>query len=185
MYREALQNADDAGASSVEIMLGKREKSVDLSRLMAEVEIRNDGAAFTPSDWKRLTTIAEGNPDEGKIGNFGVGFYSNFALSDNPAVKSGNSFMQFFFEGDQLFVKVLHDLAPTLDTENSARSSSTSIESNIATSSSGNSWTSIILKLREPTPIPELKSFGRFIATSLGFTKNLRNISGECICNMR
>lgn len=181
LYREALQNADDAGASCVEIWLGGTgEGTVDLERPMMDVEIRNDGAAFTSLDWKRLTTIAEGNPDESKIGNFGVGFYSNFALSDNPAVQSGDSFMQFFFEGDQLFIKVLHDLAPETDT--SAGSSSTSTPSSSTESKSlssrGNPWTSIILKLREPTPVPDQEPFSRFLATSLGFTSNLRIISG-------
>ena len=174
LYREALQNADDSNASSVEIVLGKAgEATVDLSRLITDVEIRNNGAVFSTTDWKRLTTIAEGNPDEAKIGNFGVGFYSNFAISDLPAVRSGSSFMQFYFVGDQLFIKVLHDLVPDSTTEESSSASPTS---------SANPWTSIILKLREPTPIPELESFGRFLATSLGFTKNLRNISGELSC---
>ena len=161
LYREALQNADDAGAENVEIVLGNQE----MERFITNIEIRNDGSPFSPLDFKRLTTIAEGNPDEGKIGNFGVGFYSNFALSDTPAVQSGSSLMQFFFVGDALFIKVLDDLEVPVETDKSL-------------SSRGNPWTSIILKLREPSPVPEMDSFGRFLATSLGFTKNLRNIKG-------
>jgi hypothetical protein len=37
--------------------------------------VKNDGQAFREEDWQRLKRIAEGNPDETKIGAFGVGFY--------------------------------------------------------------------------------------------------------------
>jgi hypothetical protein len=30
----------------------------------------NDGMAFRPQDWQRLKKIAEGNPDEEKIGAY-------------------------------------------------------------------------------------------------------------------
>lgn len=41
----------------------------------AEIEryvFKNDGLAFRPEDWARLKKIAEGNPDESKVGAFGV-----------------------------------------------------------------------------------------------------------------
>ena len=58
----------------------------------------NDGMPFRPQDWQRLKKIAEGNPDEEKIGayvlgrtqtcdvhreltsRFGVGFYSLWSV---------------------------------------------------------------------------------------------------------
>jgi hypothetical protein len=43
--------------------------------------ITNDGIPFRPEDWNRLKKIAEGNPDESKIGAFGVGFYSLWSLA--------------------------------------------------------------------------------------------------------
>ena len=43
--------------------------------------ITNDGIPFRPEDWARLKKIAEGNPDESKIGAFGVGFYSLWSLA--------------------------------------------------------------------------------------------------------
>jgi hypothetical protein len=45
--------------------------------------VTNNGTPFGVNDWARLKRIAEGNPDETKIGAFGVGFYSVFAVS-NP-----------------------------------------------------------------------------------------------------
>lgn len=37
--------------------------------------VRNDGLVFREEDWNRLKKIAEGNPDENKIGAFGESYY--------------------------------------------------------------------------------------------------------------
>jgi hypothetical protein len=37
---------------------------------------KNNGIVFRDEDWTRLKKIAEGNPDEEKIGAFGVGVYN-------------------------------------------------------------------------------------------------------------
>ena len=37
-------------------------------------------------------------------------------------------------------------------------------------------WTCFFLNLREPIDIPTVKEFGRFLATSLGFTANLKKV---------
>jgi hypothetical protein len=42
--------------------------------------VTNDGIPFRQQDWQRLKKIAEGNPDEEKIGAFGVGFYSLWSV---------------------------------------------------------------------------------------------------------
>lgn len=42
---------------------------------VARLLVKNNGQAFREEDWQRLKRIAEGNPDETKIGAFGVGFY--------------------------------------------------------------------------------------------------------------
>jgi hypothetical protein len=44
--------------------------------IVQQVTYRNNGFPFRPQDWDRLQSIAEGNPDEDKIGAFGVGAYS-------------------------------------------------------------------------------------------------------------
>lgn len=38
---------------------------------ISSMMVRNDGVVFREEDWNRLKKIAEGNPDENKIGAFG------------------------------------------------------------------------------------------------------------------
>jgi HSP90 family molecular chaperone len=108
--RELLQNADDANATSVKIQyLTLSSSQIPLERLGStlcrRLQVSNNGAPFRDEDWMRLKRIAEGNPDEEKIGAFGVGFYSVFSVCDDPFVSSGNQCMAFFWEKDQLFVR--------------------------------------------------------------------------------
>ncbi|KAI8854648.1 hypothetical protein BC829DRAFT_379352, partial [Chytridium lagenaria] len=98
------------------------------------VTYKNNGRPFSGDDWNRLRKIAEGNPDEQKIGFFGVGFYSLFSICEEP----------FFWEkGDQLFTKK----------EKSKKK---------------------ILHLGRQAP--NVVDFGRFLASSLTFTKSLRKV---------
>ncbi|KAJ3134361.1 hypothetical protein HK100_003665 [Physocladia obscura] len=71
--------------------------------IVSQVVYKNNGRPFLPDDWARLRKIAEGNPDETKIGFFGV-------------------------------------------------------------------------DLREQIEIPNIAEFGRFLANSLAFTKNLKKV---------
>lgn len=100
LLRELLQNSDDANATSVKITYEAASKSgnslgsisEDLNKRMTKrVTIRNNGQVFRPEDWSRLSRIAEGNPDEAKIGAFGVGFYSVFSVCEDPFVTSGDT----------------------------------------------------------------------------------------------
>ncbi len=90
--RELLQNAADASASKVIIKFetspsptvpvpssldsSARLKHVLLHHTLKSTIVENNGEVFKITDWSRLKKIAEGNPDETKIGAFGVGFYS-------------------------------------------------------------------------------------------------------------
>lgn len=113
--RELLQNAADATARSVKIKLHTlpsisvpAPSSADPSTKLRHVlqhhtlkssTIENDGEHFRPNDWARLKKIAEGNPDETKIGAFGVGFYSVFADCEEPFVSSGDEALAFYWKG--------------------------------------------------------------------------------------
>lgn len=167
--RELLQNAADAQATSVTIKFETLPsasvalsnttnqpellKHVLLHHTLRRLVVSNDGLAFGVSDWSRLKRIAEGNPDETKIGAFGVGFYSVFADCEDPFVSSGDHAMAFYWKGNSLFTRKLQ-----LPTEEA------------------NPGTSFVLDYRNTTtPMPNLLSISQFLATSLTFVA-LQNI---------
>lgn len=81
VYRELLQNSNDAEATTAEIIITTSPSSngdssgvnSNNNQLVTQVIYRNNGLPFRPQDWARLRKIAEGNPDESKVGAFGVG----------------------------------------------------------------------------------------------------------------
>ncbi|KAL3427013.1 hypothetical protein PVAG01_00522 [Phlyctema vagabunda] len=161
--RELIQNAADAQATSISIKFetlpssqvplanttNRSEilKHVLLHHTLRRLVVTNNGQAFGVNDWARLKRIAEGNPDETKIGAFGVGFYSVFADCEDPFVSSGSEAMAFYWKGNSLFTKKLQ-----LPTEKA------------------NPNTSFVLDYRNnTTPMPNLLSIAQFLATSLTF----------------
>lgn len=103
--------------------------------------MKNNGQYFKEDDWNRLKEIAKGNPDESKIGAFGVGFYSVFELTDEPLVHSGETVMSFYYKGDQLCYRK-------------------------ETIEDSEKWTVIDLPYREPKPLPVLSQFIAFLTQS-------------------
>ncbi|KAJ4468229.1 hypothetical protein J3R30DRAFT_3830515 [Lentinula aciculospora] len=138
--RELLQNSDDAQAHEAEVH---------------QWSFRNDGITFREEDWNRLKKIAEGNPDEEKIGAFGVGFYSLFSVTEEPFVTSGGEWMGFHWKKDQLLAR-RGKLPDTVDPSK---------------------WTSFEMALREDTPIPVAFDFTRFLASSITFMNHLSTVS--------
>lgn len=67
IYREVLQNANDAGAQSVEILYEQMVVAADSPKCFTAIVLRNNGRPFDQNDWSRLKRIAEGNPDEQKV----------------------------------------------------------------------------------------------------------------------
>ncbi|KAK4633280.1 hypothetical protein CLAFUW4_03866 [Fulvia fulva] len=165
--RELIQNAADAQASKVTIRFETLPSATvplpqtqDPSELLKHtllhhslntLMVSNDGELFQETDWQRLKRIAEGNPDETKIGAFGVGFYSVFADCESPFVSSGDQSMAFYWKKDSLFTR---------------RGKMTEAQKG----------TTFLLDYRnQTTPVPQLLSLCQFLATSLTFV-GLQNI---------
>lgn len=86
VYRELLQNSNDADATSAEIIIttssaasagaNGSDNNIDSGgssssakkEVVTQVIYRNNGLPFRSQDWARLRKIAEGNPDESKVG---------------------------------------------------------------------------------------------------------------------
>ncbi|KAL2144285.1 hypothetical protein VTI28DRAFT_9273 [Corynascus sepedonium] len=167
--RELIQNAADAQATTVKIKWetlpstqvplptttdrSELIKHTILHHTLRRLVVQNNGQPFSQTDWKRLKKIAEGNPDETKIGAFGVGFYSVFADCEEPFVSSGNEAMVFYWKGNALFTRKV-TLSP----------------------GEGSPDTAFVLDYRNTTtPLPNLLSVSQFLATSLTFVA-LQNI---------
>ncbi|CAG8602369.1 6879_t:CDS:2, partial [Acaulospora colombiana] len=103
VFKEFLQNADDAGARIFRVYIDERNFSKNCSNqpssLLTEemrfwqgpaVWIYND-AEFSDKDFKSLLRlgVADKLPDTTKIGRFGIGFNSVFNLTDIPSFVSG------------------------------------------------------------------------------------------------
>ena len=100
-----------------------------------------------------MKRIAEGNPDETKIGAFGVGFYSVFADCEEPFVSSGREAMAFFWKSNSLFTRRLK--LPEKD---------------------ASADTAFVLDYRDTTSsVPPLLPLAQFLSSSLTFV-GLENI---------
>ncbi|KAI0546318.1 hypothetical protein F4679DRAFT_587662 [Xylaria curta] len=161
--RELIQNAADAQATTVKIkwetlpstqvplppVADRSEilKHIITNHTLRRLVVQNNGQPFTKTDWGRLKRIAEGNPDETKIGAFGVGFYSVFADCEEPFISSGSEAMAFYWKGNALFTR-------KLQLSEAQRSPDTAF----------------VLDYRNTTTtLPNLLSVGQFLATSLTF----------------
>lgn len=157
-----IQNAADAGATKVTVkfetlpsMTVPLPSPADQSTLikhtishhtLKRLLISNNGTPFSEKDWARLKRIADGNPDETKIGAFGVGFYSVFDDCEEPFVSSGNQAMAFYWKGNALFTRRLQ------------------------LNESANPETTFVLDHRNDTsPVPSLMELCQFLSSSLTF----------------
>jgi hypothetical protein len=74
------------------------------NKTITEIRTLNDGLVFTEADWKRVITIADGNPNEDAIGQFGVGFFTVFSYSDKPMILSGKQCLGFGWKDDESLI---------------------------------------------------------------------------------
>ncbi|KAL4877678.1 hypothetical protein BJY04DRAFT_230487 [Aspergillus karnatakaensis] len=168
VLREMIQNAADANATKVTIKFETLPSTTvplpasadDTSmikhtishRTLKRLLISNNGASFNEKDWARLKRIADGNPDETKIGAFGVGFYSVFDDCEEPFVSSGKDAMAFYWKENALFTRRLQ------------------------LNEKANPETTFVLDYRnDSSPIPSLMQLCKFLSSSLTF------VSLDCI----
>ncbi|KAJ5545405.1 hypothetical protein N7461_007709 [Penicillium sp. DV-2018c] len=162
VLREMIQNAADASATKVTIKFetipsttvpspSSNDPTAHLKHTISNHTLRrllisNNGAAFSEKDWARLKRIADGNPDETKIGAFGVGFYSVFDDCEEPFVSSGGQAMAFYWKGNALFTRRL-DLGEAASPD-----------------------TTFVLDYRnDSSPVPQLLQLCQFLSSSLTF----------------
>lgn len=168
VLREMIQNAADANATKVTIKFETLPSttvplpsSADATTLikhtishhtLKRLLISNNGLPFSEKDWSRLKRIADGNPDETKIGAFGVGFYSVFDDCEEPFVSSGKDAMAFYWKGNALFTRRLQ------------------------LNEAANPETTFVLDYRnDSSPVPSLMELCKFLSSSLTF------VGLECI----
>ena len=98
IFKELIQNADDAGASTVKFLVDWRQGKTDslFSPDMAPSQgpalwAYND-AVFTDKDFENINKLAGGTKveDLSKIGRFGLGFNAVYHLTDVPSFISRN-----------------------------------------------------------------------------------------------
>eukprot|EP01135_Chromosphaera_perkinsii_P000161 Nk52_evm57s32 gene=Nk52_evmTU57s32 len=191
VYRELIQNANDANATKVDINFvtavglaqssggGSTENSNTVSKSSSKcvrVVVRNNGHAFRQQDWDRLKKIAEGNPDENKIGFFGVGFYSVFSICEEPIIMSGNKCMGFYWKGDQLYISKMDNVKQRND---KIRDLYTAFSGNYERGNANekDDLTVFVMDPRDPFKVENVEEFGLFLCKCIGFTKALGDIS--------
>jgi hypothetical protein len=76
---ELIQNAEDAGATSLEFKLFEDR-----------LELRHDGRPFTEADVRGVCGVGKGSKPLTAIGQFGIGFKSVYAYTSTPRVYSGD-----------------------------------------------------------------------------------------------
>ncbi len=102
---ELLQNAEDARATEVQILLEKDKATFE----------HNGNRLFSQEDVVAITGIGKSpkKDDHTSIGKFGIGFKAVFAYTETPEIKSG----EFHFRIRDMFVPDTKDLFPAIPEE--------------------------------------------------------------------
>ena len=87
----------------------------------------------------------------GKVGACGVGAYAMFSICEEPVLASGKQALVFTWQGDALYASQ----APQEDDDE---------------------WTSVIIPMRGPLPVPDTLQFGQFLCRTLTFTQSLQEL---------
>ena len=103
VFKELIQNADDARATEVKFVIDWRQHPCDT---LLEPEMKSwqgpallayNNAVFSSSDFENICELAGGSKksDPTKIGRFGIGFCSVYHLTDVPSFITRNYFTVF------------------------------------------------------------------------------------------
>ncbi len=98
IIHEFIQNADDAEASTVSIVLDERQHassrlpSPGMYRLQGPALVVKNDATFSDDDWERIQSTGRSGKllDASKTGRFGLGFNSVYNVTDWPCVLTRN-----------------------------------------------------------------------------------------------
>ncbi|GFQ05377.1 sacsin [Phtheirospermum japonicum] len=107
VLKELIQNADDAGATTVRLCLDRRTHGVDsllcdsLAQWQGPALIAYNDAVFTEEDFLSISRIGGSSKQAKawKTGRFGVGFNSVYHLTDLPSFVSGKHVVLFDPQG--------------------------------------------------------------------------------------
>ncbi|KAJ6602456.1 hypothetical protein DFH09DRAFT_968836 [Mycena vulgaris] len=99
VFRELLQNSDDARASKQVFLLDARTHNANslvdakLATTQGPSLLAYNDALFSDDDWDALQSIHRSSKktDTSKIGKYGIGFRSCYHVTDNPQILSGTS----------------------------------------------------------------------------------------------
>jgi sacsin len=102
LFKEFLQNADDAGASKLQIIYDHRhhtgalENSEMATALSPSLLFVND-QTFTDEDFERIQNIGNGGKvrDSNRTGRFGLGFNTCYSVSDHPSLLTADKIAWF------------------------------------------------------------------------------------------
>ena len=105
IFKEMIQNAEDANATSTTFYMDDRDFSDNCTSLFGDnmkdcqgpsIMIHND-AKFSDEDFNNLIKIGGATKKENseKIGSFGIGFNSVYHYTNAPEIVSGDYFVQF------------------------------------------------------------------------------------------
>ncbi|XP_065905470.1 sacsin-like [Dysidea avara] len=97
IFKEMLQNADDAKATEVKFFIDERSHGQhnllhpSLAKFQGPALLAYNNAVFTDEDWTNIQKLKRSSKrsDPFKVGKFGIGFNSVFHITDVPAIISG------------------------------------------------------------------------------------------------
>jgi sacsin len=98
IFKEIIQNADDAGASTVHFYLDSRQHGSQsliypsIGQFQGPSLLSYNDAMFQAKDWQSIQDMQQSvkAEDPFKVGKFGIGFNSVYHITDLPTIVSGN-----------------------------------------------------------------------------------------------